>query len=309
MEGYEQNRYAASTRTTRGVQVVSYLKFVDEFKGIIEPYPCSNNQMCMYVVYLARRLTYQSIRNYVSALSTHFKDMGLPAVDYECHQLKKCLMGIKRVKGDYVKKATPLLPIMILKIFSTLCQVPSHTSVRAAMLLSFRTLLRKAHVTESDASLCRSDFEFKTWGMLVSVRKSKTNQFRQRVHVIPVNSLPDKRLCAVYWARRHFSECPAPANYKAFRMPKAGNSIPLSYTFYQAVIKEAAARVEIDPSNVSTHSLRRGGANFLRTVGVSVMEIKEVGEWKSDCVYQYLETSLAERLTTDLRVATVLSTF
>lgn len=287
--------------------MTAYLEFAKEFKEVVEPYPCSSTQACMYLAFLARRLSFSSIKNYLSALSIHLKDMGFPPVDYDNHQLKKCMMGIKRVKGDYVKKATPLLPNGLLKIMASLSIAPAHTAVRAAMLLSFRTLLRKSHVTDGDSCLKRANFKFMPWGMMVSVEKSKTNQFRERVHMIPVTRVVDTRLCAVYWVDKHFRECPAPQQYKAFRMPRAGNSVPLTYTYYQEALKAASARSGMDPSKVSTHSLRRGGANYLRSVGVSIMEIKERGDWRSDCVYEYLETSVNERLATDLRVSNILS--
>ena len=52
-----------------------------------------------------------------------------------------------------------------------------------------------------------------------------------------------------------------------------------------------------------------GGATFLRLCGVTLEEIKERRDWRSDCVCQYLKSSLVERLTMDMRVAVLLDTF
>ena len=99
---------------------------------------------------------------------------------------------------------------------------------------------------------------------------------------------------------------PGPGDAQAFRVPRAGHSVPLTYNFYLKEIKQLCTMAAMDQSLFSTHSLRRGGATFLRLCGASVDVIKERGDWKSDAVYLYLQSSLAERLTTDMRVALIL---
>lgn len=258
------------------------------------------------MTFLARRLCYSSIRNYLSALCNHLKDLDCPPINYESHKIKKCIAGIRRLKGDSTKQAAPLLPPGLLRLFGMLQPTLGHTAVRAAMLLSFRALLRKGHVTMSDNALDRKDVTFHPWGLMLNITKSKTIQFREKVHQIPVVKTANRALCAVYWVERHFRECPAPPRANAFRLPRAGHSVPLTYTYYLKVIKQLCVMAGMDPSLFSTHSLRRGGANFLRLCGASIEVIKERGDWKSDAVYLYLHASLAERLTTDMRVALIL---
>lgn len=259
--------------------------------------------------YLARRLCYSSIRNYLSGLNNHLKDLGCAPIDYENHEIKKCLAGIRRLKGSEVKQAAPLLPLELLRLFLVLHPTPGHTAVRAAMLLSFRALLRKAHVTCSDTSLKRGDLVFHPWGVMVWVRKSKTNQFRERIHKIPVAEVANRELCAVFWLKRHFDQCPAPRDAQAFRVPREGHSIPLQYRYYTDVLKSSCRAAGLPPDQFSSHSLRRGGATFLRLCGAPLEEIKERGDWKSDCVRQYLKASVMERLTLDMRVSVLLETF
>ena len=303
---YDRAQYALSTQRTRSVQVRAYLQFCEEFEENLSPYPCGVDQVCLYMTFLARRLCFSSIRNYVSALSIHLKDLDCEPVDYSCHKLKKCMMGIRRIKGDGVSQAAPLLPSGLLRVFGALQRTQGHTAVRAAMLLSFRALLRKGHVTESEERLLRKDITFHPWGIMIAVRKSKTIQYKEKVHRIPVAKVRNIDLCAVHWVARHFTECPAPPGAQAFRMPRRGNSVPLSYSYYLNVLKLVCARVGLDPTVFSTHSLRRGGATFLRMCGAPIEVIKERGDWKSDAVNLYLKASLAERLTTDMRVALIL---
>lgn len=300
---FETHQFAASTVRTRSVQIKAYSDFCDEFDGYLEPYPCDTDQLCLFICYLARTLCYSSIKNYMSALNNHFRDLKLPAIDYGSYSLKKCLAGIRRVLGESVRQASPLLPPQLLKLFSFMRASLGHNVVHAAMLLCFRSLLRKCHVTASSSNLRRGDFTFHKWGMMVSVRKSKTNQHRDRVHRIPIARVGNAALCAVSWVERHFTECPAMSTSAAFRVPRAGHTVPMSYHYFMSVIKILCGAAGLNPAEFSTHSLRRGGATFLRMCGSSIQEIKERGDWKSDAVYQYLELSVSERLTCDMRVA------
>ena len=305
---FERQHYANSTIAVRSTQVKAYLEFCELFEDEVWPYPCDAEQVCFYMTFLARRLCFSSIRNYLSGLNNHLKDLGCPPIDYGNHFIRKCMGGIRRIKGEEVKQAAPLLPLELVRLFTVFQPSRGHTAVRAAMLLSFRALLRKAHVTKSDASLTRGDLEFHQWGVMVCVRKSKTNQYRQRVHRIPVTKVANKKLCAVYWTLKHFEQCPAPLDALAFRIPRAGHSIPLPYSFYSAVLHLACSAVGLPPGEFSSHSLRRGGATFLRLCGAGMEEIKERGDWKSECVRQYLKASLVEKLTLDMRVSLILDT-
>jgi hypothetical protein len=83
----------------------------------------------------------------------------------------------------------------------------------------------------------------------------------------------DPKLCAVHWVERHFQECPPPSpGAMAFRMPRAGHSIPLFYLFYLGVLKTLCPAACFPPEEFSTHSLRRGCAIFLRLCGAEVGE-------------------------------------
>ena len=287
----------------------AYLYFCELFQDSVQPYPCGSTQVCMYMTFLARRLCYSSIRQYLSGLNNHLRELGCEAIDYKDHKVKSCMTGIRRSLGDAPRQAPPLLPKHLLSVFAVMRDSPGHVCVRAAMLVSFRALLRKAHVTESDCTLERRDFRFYRWGMMLTIRRSKTIQFRERVHRVPVAYVEETRLCAVTWVREHFRQAPAPGSSGAFRMPRGRGSTVLTYAYYMAAIKCLTERAVMEPGQFSTHSLRRGGATFLRMCGASIQEIKERGDWRSDAVYEYLQASLLERLTLDMRVAAILGTF
>ena len=147
-------------------------------------------------------------------LPNHLKDLECPPIDYSNHEVKKCMAGIRRIKGIH--------PAELIRIFGVMNPTLGHMEVRAAMLLSFRALLRKVHVTNSDSTLLCSDLEFHPWESYSHDSKSKTNQYRERIHKIPVAKLANHQLCAVHWMRKHLQQCPAPPDSQVFRIPRAG---------------------------------------------------------------------------------------
>lgn len=284
------------------------MEFIDEFAGHFAPLPCLPDQTALYATWLARTLKYTSIINYLSGLNYFLRQNGSPVIDYKDFIIQTTLKGIKRDKGDMPRQAEPILPSMLRRMFHNLRGSAGHTAWRAAVLCSFRALLRKCQVTTSDAVLCRKDFKFFKWGMILQIRRSKTIQFGQRVLDIPVANCHDITLCAVYWTRRHFAELPAVDTEPAFRLPDGyGGSFPLTYDIYQGMLKLFAAKAGLDPSKLSTHSLRRGGCTYLAMTGSSLEELRVRGDWSSDSIFAYLKTPLAVRIINDIRVASLLA--
>ena len=290
----------------RAVQIRAYHEFCEVFIDRVQPYPCDEDQVCMYMSYLARRLSYSSVRQYLSGLNNHLKEMGCEPIAYNGYKVKCCMTGIRRTLGDAPRQASPLLPGHLRRIFAIMLGTPGHVALRAAMLVSFRALLRKSHVTLSECTLERRDIEFYRWGMMLKVRRSKTIQFKERTHLIPVSYVQDRELCAVHWLKVHLRQLPSGRSEAAFRLPRGAGSTPMSYTYYLSALKLLCARAGLEPSLFTTHSLRRGGATFLRLCGASITEIKERGDWRSDAVYQYIQASIMERLSLDMRVAAIL---
>ena len=305
-ETLKSKHYAETTKPTRESQVKKYMEFCDEFAGIIKPFPCDSAQVCLYVAYMARKLQYVSIINYLSGLNDFLKQNSQKPIDYEDYNVKCCVKGTRRTLGDASKQAAPLLPAMLSCMMGHLYDTVGHVCFRAAILTSFRGLLRKAHVTKSTATLRRGDFTFYGWGMIIKVSKSKTIQYAERAVEIPVARLPKQELCAVYWTERHFEEVQAAPNQEAYRMLEPGKgSVPLKYSVYQDTLKHLCGEIGLEPRLFSSHSLRRGGATFLYMAGASIAEIKRRGDWTSDCVYKYLTAPLKVRIKDDMRVATM----
>lgn len=306
---YQSKSYAPNSATTRAVQVRKYLEFIGDFAETHSPLPCPSPQVALYATWLARKLKYSSVLNYLSGLNNFLRQNGSPPITYTDYEISSTLRGIRRERSFAPRQALPLLPAMLRRMLSFITSNPGHVAWRAALLCSFRALLRKCQVTLSDSSLLRKDFKFYPWGLLISIRRSKTIQFRERVLQVPVARCPDTSICAVHWTKIHFDQVPAPPDSMAFLFPLPdGGSTPLPYPYYQATLKHFAARAGMDPDEVSSHSLRRGGCTFLSMTGASLEELRARGDWSTDTVFTYLKTPLTLRILNDIRVATALAT-
>ena len=159
-------------------------------------------------------------------------------------------------------------------------------------LLGLGLFYGSAGLTDSESVLCRSDLSFYTWGMVISVRRSKTVQFSEREILIPVACVPNHELCAVHWVHRHFQQTKVGTSEATFQFPTPGGRgyRPLDYRTLQSTIKNFAGATGLDADSFSCHSLRRGrgGYTFLVLQVAPIDEIKVRGDWSSDCVYKYI---------------------
>lgn len=104
------------------------------------------------------------------------------------------LRGLKRLLSASVKRKLPITPTILLALRDVMdLSVPLNLALWAAFLLGFFSFFRKSNIIPPSHSqfspnkhLSRSDFYFTSWGLIVSVKWSKVNQFRERTLLIPL---------------------------------------------------------------------------------------------------------------------------
>ena len=73
------------------------------------------------------------------------------------------------------------------------------------------------------------------------------------------------------------------------------------------MLKHFCSAAGLDPTDYSSHSLRRGGCTFLSLCGTTLEELRVRGDWASDTNFAYLQTPLNVRIIDDIRVSNALS--
>lgn len=292
--------WADNTVATRKSQWTKYLKFCAE-RSLVA-LPADTQTVARFLTFLARTSKFSTVNNYLSAVIVLHKYHGFDASFRDTFYIQLALKGLRRILGDAHSQSIPLSPEQLLScrrnmdgtsLFAKACW--------AAIVLCFRSLLRKANVLPTSSALDknilrRSDIRFYTWGMMLTVKSTKKIQFKERQLEIPVFTLQNSLLCAVTLIREHWDEFPgAPDSPLFFKRTKQGIK-PLTYNDVLGFLKDMVTGIGLDASRVGLHSLRRSGATFLCRIGVPLTDIKCIGDWRSLAVLEYLVTPIDRKL-------------
>lgn len=178
----------------------------------------------------------------------------------------------------------------------------------AACLAMFFGLLRRSNVVPSGPQafdptkhLRRSDLAFTTAGAVVTLRWSKTIQFRERIRRIPLPWKKHHPLCPTQalFNAYHLSEG-APWEGPAFVFREGGGFTTLTPDHIVSAVRHALTLVGVESQAYAGHSFRRGGATWAYECNVPIKTIRQLGEWASSAYTKYvLPTDTALRGATD----------
>lgn len=268
--------------------------------------------MCRYIVYLSADLKYVTIDNYVSAvisLNAHYGyDVASIRADFV---FRSTMSGLRRILGDPTPIRVTLTICQLLAMFGFVnTSEPNTRAGWACVVTSFRTLLRKSNlvpgsaVSSSPHYLRRGAITFTTWGMMVTVSSSKTIQYGQRTHRIPVAYSHGSPLCAVSLLKEHFKDFPSTdPTCPAFLIRHQGKVVPLKYPRLLTFLKSLLKAIGMDCEGAGVHSLRRSGAAFMHSCGVPLEDIRYTGDWASLSALIYLAKPINNRIMTDRAVS------
>lgn len=287
--------WADNTIKTRRSQWKKYFKFCIEFG--MEPLPASPETVCLFITYLARTCCYITIANYISGLWALHDFWGFKHVESSMFIIKATLMGAKRLLGCETVQAPPLSPEDMKKLWLQLdMNVFGDLQLWCAITLAYRCLLRVSHITTSPHNMKVKDVSFDSTGIDVTVRSSKTIQFKERVQLIPIIKADDTVLCPCEFLWRYIQWA---------KLAPSSNLFPYSYTRFSSLFKKLCSKAGLK-GNYTTHSMRRGSATFLASF-LPLHVVKAYGDWKSWSVLLYIADTYSSRKQKDVLVAQKLS--
>ena len=254
------------------------------------PVPVQPDHLLQYAAFLARSLKAASVRNYLNIVGLLHKEFGLPNPLLNNWPLKSLLTGINRVKGLTLNQKQPITPELLLRLHSNLDPTMSlDASFWAICLVAFYGIFRKSHLLPTAASqfnplkqLTKADFKIFPWGTLITIRWSKTIQFRERVVEIPLPAIPDSIKLAITKAFRFTSPTSTRASQAFNWVDDSGVLHVFTYSSFVSKLRHHLSSLGVDPKLYAGHSFRRGGASFAYQSGVPIELIKALGDWHSD---------------------------
>ena len=268
--------------------------------------PISTDNLCRYAAYLARTRCFTTVQEYLNVVRIVHLELGHHNPLADNYRLSSVLQGIKRQKGHRPNYKLPICMEHLARLRGLLdLQDVYDAQFWCALLVCFYGLLRISAVsitsTHSDFSnlVCRDDVCINSSGCSLQLRHSKTNQFQERAHTVVLPHIKGHQLCPTAALLNFLSIAGnVPQDQPLLTVMRSGKLVHLLQDSVRQRLTSLLSRIGLPGSEYGTHSLRRGGATWLFNSGVSLEEIKTVGDWRSDCVQKYLKPSVSDKFKT-----------
>ena len=228
----------------------------------VEPLPASTDTILMFLADQAKTKKMATILRYKSSISVIHKEADHPS-PFAVPAVEHMLEGMRRQKGmaqegrdalDYDAVASAELGDDIATIRN-----------RALVLFGFMTALRGTEI----CALNMDDLEFVDEGVIVTVRKSKTDQHKTG-RVVSVPRSKTKKTCPVCALEKWLRKTSFAAGPVFRTISRAGAVLPkrISRGTVWEVVKDLATRAGLE-GDYGAHSLRVGYVTRARKNGVS----------------------------------------
>jgi site-specific recombinase XerD len=253
--------------------------------------PSSPETIAGYLADRAGALKVSTLEHHLSAIAKAHKAAGLSSPVKENMLIAETLKGIKRVDGMApVQKAPVLTEDLRLMLRHTPAGMIGIRD-RALLLGGFAGAFRRSELVSLDVS----DLAFTGEGLLITLRRSKTDQEGQgRSIALPFGS--NASTCPVK-AMRAWLETAIITEGPVFRSIQKGGRVRearLSDKSVANVVKRYACAAGLDPAIYSGHSLRAGLVTSAARSGVPERVImRQTGHKSIDMVLKYVRQANA----------------
>ena len=194
----------------------------------------------------------------------------------------------------------PITVDILLAIFKCLdFRLPLHVSMWAVFLVAFFSLLRKSNLvptTLADVASNSAPHLRLCDHCILHVYKTKTIQFRQRALQIVLPFIPHSVLYPVSALKYHLANFTQTSRAPLFTIHTTTTFKPVTGHHFTKFLKFCIVNIELDPTQYSPHSFRRGGATFAFNAGASPLFTKFLGDWSSDAYMVYLVLNPVQKL-------------
>ena len=239
--------------------------------------PASPNDVAEYLAEMAGAFAVATIQRRLVSVSKAHRALG--ADDPAQSELVKATMrGIRRTYGVAQRQAAALLRDDLFAMLDKLGDRPKDVRDRALLLLGFATAMRRSEIAALDVR----DVEFVPRGMLVRLRRSKTDQEgRGRTIAVPFGRT---RHCPIAALKAWLELADRREGPIFTTLDKHGHMFEqrISGEAVSHVVKTRIAAAGYDPSTFSGHSLRAGFATSAAQAGASTYKIRQITGHRSE---------------------------
>ncbi len=264
----------------------AYRLDIAHFEGTGRWLPATPDAVASYLAEGAATYAVATLQRRLASISKAHRALGVDDPT-KSELVRATLRGARRTLGVKQRQAQALLRADLFALLDLLGDRTKDHRDRAMLLLGWACALRRSELVALDVE----DIEFTSQGVLVTIRRSKTDQEgRGREIAVPFGRT---RHCPIA-ALKHWLEVAGIIEGPIFLgMDKHGNIIPerLSGEAITDVVKTRVRDAGYDPSGVSAHSLRSGFATSAAMAGATTHKIREVTGHRSEAgLAPYLRT-------------------
>ena len=257
--------------------------------------------VCWYIEELVQRhYTPGTISNHLSHLRTFYRLAGLP--DRALHHYRVTL-ALRAVAITVRHTPTPkegVSPAALKQAVASLPKDHSPTAVKQAILLMYMGFFRQSSITSATVHgfdptrhVTLNDVWLTDKGLNVRMKWSKTIQKSCDLKVLLMPPTTDRTVCPVSIHADYMRVRPQTPPSAPYLIHQDLN--PLTTRFISRVWAKAVKSAGLDPSALSLHSLRRGGASYTHNEGdAKLTDVMSQGTWRSLAVRDYIRPPQAQ---------------
>ena len=293
--------YAFRSRRSYATGFNRYMKFTQIYG--IDPLDLSEVNLLRFIAHLfASGLLVGTIKVYISGVRSWFVTSGLPIPTLYTPRVKLALKSIER-DCPPPSRVRPLTFSVLSRVFHYITPTNDHLMYMAALSLAYYACLRSSeycHDSVLSQGLVFDDIRFLSTphcSMSLRVRASKTLIHGFNV-VLGCSSV---RFCSVCLMRSYVAVS-RPSPHRSLFMLSDGS--PLTYKVLSRFIKWLVAKMGLEPSAYSPHSLRAGSATDAAAKGAPSHFLQALGRWRSPAYLSYLRPSPLDQAGVSLFLAT-----
>ena len=227
--------------------------------------PASPETICLYLSALAETAKSSTLTRRLSSISVAHQMAGYDPSPTRNVTVRTVLAGIRRKNGTAEEGKRPLLTEDLRRITAELDDDRQGIRDRALILIGFAGAFRRSELVALDID----DLEFNADGLVIQLKKSKTDQEGQGRRVgIPYGSNP--QTCPIRAVKAWIEALGVTEGPIFRRIDRHGRILGrLSDRGVALIVKRLAGNVGFDPAVYAGHSLRSGLATAAAAAGVS----------------------------------------
>lgn len=269
-------RYLADSRAANTVR--AYRSDWNDFSGFCNAHGLANlpalpQTVALYLTHLTdgRGLKARTLERRLAAIAQVHEAAGHPSPGQDAI-VRNVMKGIRRVHGTAQASKAALIPVTLRQLLSGHPTTVRDYRDRALLLVGFAGAFRRSELV----ALKVEDLEFTTEGLIVHLRRSKTDQGGEG-NIIGIPFGKDTGTCPVRAVQDWLGESGIREGY-LFRPVDRWTGVaerPLESHRVATIVKEYAKTAGLDPAMFSAHSLRSGLATAAAAAGVSERAIMD----------------------------------